>query len=337
MEFDLQRFADEDAAQDSAQEISSETQSAEEKPIPEELNGLPEDIARETLAEWEKSQPAPDEKPPEETSPPNEEIISREKYQAALDEAAQLKAQLAQYQQQQAQTPQQPSKPQPQQIQQPQLRITPEISAKINQAIDAEAMALTGFSKEQVAELSYADDDDPRLPQWNLAKNIAQNRVYNAIQQTQLAQQYQAQQFYNNHVAAINTYNEFAKKEFAEPDFKEIQQFATNDFFNQLSPDEQKILANSYVRLERQTASPAEMLVVKTYYERAKAAYRTRGAKKSAPKNTPSAAQLPRSDQLKGTSATGDGQLSVSDFQKLLEGDFTELDPKTQKQMLALL
>lgn len=236
-------------------------------------------------------------------------------------------AQLAEYQRQ-AQQSQPQAQTQQQQFQPPQFQITPEISAKISAVIKAEVMVLTSLSNDDVASLEYADADDPRIVQWNQAQSIAQNRVYNAIQQAQIAQQQQAQQFYNNHIAATQTYNEFAQKEFAEPDFKEIQQFATNEFFEQLAPNEKQIIANSYLRVERQIASPAEMLVVKNYYERAKAAYRTRDAKKSALRQQP-AAQLPRADQLKGASGAIDGQLSARDFEKLLEGNFTKLDEKT--------
>lgn len=323
MEFDLQRFDEEEVT-------SAETQQAEEEsPIPEELNGLPEEYAREAMTEWESQQPpAEPESQPEPA--PVEEQISREDYQAKVAEIEQLKAQLARYQQ--------PQPKQPQTIQPPQLTITPEISAKITEAITAEAMAMSNFSADDVASLEYADADDPRVAQWNQAKSLAQSRVLNAIQQAQIYHQQRTQHFLNEHAAAIQTYNEFAQKEFAEPDFKEIQNYATNDFFNSLSPNEQKILANSYLRVERQTASPAEMLIVKTYYERAKSAYRARGAKAKPATNQPwQTAQLPRVDQISGSATTPDGQLSPSDFEKLLEGDFTKLDTKTQNQLLGIV
>lgn len=336
-EFNLQRFDEEAAEQPTTSE--PETSAEEEQPIPEELGGLPEDIARETLAEWEQSQPKPEEPQPQEEppKPQTEESVPYARFKEKVDEANKLKAQLAEYQRQQ-QAPQsqqaQQAQQQRQQFQPPQIRITPEISAKLNEAIKAEAMELSGMTEDDIASLEFADNDDPRLAQWNQATSIAQNRVYNAIQQAQINQQQQARQFYNNHLAATQTYNEFAQKEFSEPDFKEIQKFATNEFFEQLKPNEQQIIANSYLRVERQIASPAEMLVVKNYYERAKAAYRTRGAKQTAPKQTQPAPQLPRSDQLKGASGANDGQLSARDFEKLLEGDFTKLDEKTRKKLL---
>lgn len=326
IEFDLQLFADEtaDAESESAPENQPETSTEEQPPIPDELGGLPEEYARETMAEWEQMQTADEPEKPDETPAPVEQPqITREQYQAAINELNQLKAQIAATQQQQrpqVQTPQQPI-------------FTPEVSKQINDAINAEAMQLSGMTADDVASLEYADDDDPRIAQWNQAKYFAQNKVYGAIQQSQIQRQQQAQQFYANHAAAIQTYNEFAQKQFAEPDYQQVVQFATNEFFEQLPPDEQRIVANSYVRIERQTASPAEMMVVKNYFERAQAAYRSRGAKT---KNQSPAPKLPRSDQLKGTSTTSDGQLSATDVEKLLAQDFTTLTPQQQKTLLGL-
>lgn len=330
MEFDLQLFADETESE-SAPENQPETSPEEQPPIPDELGGLPEEYARETMAEWEQMQTADEPETPDETPAPVEEPqeppITREQYQAAINELNQLKAQIAATQQRPQQQPQ---------IQTPQQQppmFTPEVSKQINDAITAEAMALSGMTAADVASLEYADDDDPRIAQWNQAKYFAQSKVYSEIQLSQIQRQQQAREFYANHAAAIQTYNEFAQKQFAEPDFQAVQNFATNEFFEQLPPDEQRIVANSYVRIERQTASPAEMMVVKNYFERAQAAYRSRGAKT---KNQSPAPKLPRSDQLKGTSTTSDGQLSATDVEKLLAQDFTTLTPQQQKTLLGL-
>lgn len=135
-EFDLQRF-DEEAAEPNSE---PETLTEEQEPIPEELSGLPEDLARETMAEWAQSQAELEpQSEPEPPKPPTEESVPYARFKEKVDEANQLKAQLAEYQRQLQQ--QQP--PQPQQPQTPQLKITPENSAKISEAITAEAMALT--------------------------------------------------------------------------------------------------------------------------------------------------------------------------------------------------
>ena len=140
----------------------------------------------------------------------------------------------------------------------------------------------------------------------------------------------------NEHTAAVNTYNEFAQKEFAEPDFKAIQEFATNEFFEGLTPSEQKILANSYIRVERQTASPAEMLVVKNYYQQAKAAFRARGNGKKAPAKPTAQVSLPRVDQIGGTAGTG--EVTVAELEQMLETtDFDQIPEQYQKKLLGFI
>lgn len=349
MEFDLQRFAEDgqpvaDTPSEPAAETSTEPPATEEQPLPEELNGIPEDIARETLAEWEATKPQEEPQPEAGQAPPEEKPVTREDYEVKVKEAEQLKAQLAQYQAQLAQYQQQATQPQAQQprqqaqVQQPQFKLTPEISARISEAIKAEAMTLTGMSADDVESLKYADDDDPRLPQWRQANSIAQNRVYNALQQGQIAQRQQAQQFYNAHMEALHNYNEFAAKALAEPDFKEIQNFAANEFFEQLPPNAQKVIANSYLRVERQTASPAEMLLVENYFDKARAVYRTRNAKpnkQSKPAPAQQAATLPRADQLQG--AAGKGEITVAELERMLETtDFDKIPKQYQDKLLGI-
>ena len=330
-EFDLQRF-DDDTEQTTTEEVSQET--TQEEPIPEEY-------AREVLAESKQNEPPPEsEEPPQpeqntEPKPQTPNNIPYARFKEKVDEVNSLKAQLAEYQRRQ-QAPQQqlPQPPQQQQFQTPQFQITPEISKRINEAITAEAMALTGMSKDDVASLEYADDDDPRIAQWAQGKSIAQARVYNAIQQAQIAQQQQARQFLETHTAAINAYNAYAATAMAEPDFQSIQQFATNEFFEKLTPFEKQTIANSYLHVERQIASPAEVMNVMRFFEQAKTAFRSRNTKPSRNQRQQQAPNLPRVDQLNGTATASDGQLSVSDVTRMLQGDMTKLDEKTRNKLL---
>ncbi len=360
-DFDLQRFDEEESQSidaESSQENQPEPQPEEKEPLPEELNGLPEDIARDTYEEWKKSQqqeqpPVEQQAPPQETAaqpPKTEESVPYARFKEKVDEANALKEQLAEYQrkaQQQAQPqPQGQAPPPPQQL--PPIKVTPEIARDINRAIEAEAMALSGFTQDDVDSLQYADDDDPRIVQYQQAKSIAQSNIFSALRQARTNQHVQeqqqyaaAQQFRAAQAVAINSYHEFAKKEFADPNFKAIQNFAVNQFFAQLPPDEQAIVSNAYVRSERQIATPAEYMVVKNYYERAKAVYLALAARekqaKGAPAQPKQAPSLPRVDSVKGTANIGnDGQLSSSEIEKLLEGDFTKIDSKTQKLLLGM-
>lgn len=128
----------------------------------------------------------------------------------------------------------------------------------------------------------------------------------------QSPQRLKPRQFLAEHAQAANAYNEYVQQATAEPDFREVQNFAINEFFSQLPPNAQQTLAMSYLRVSRNVASPAEMMVVTNFFENAKTAYRARAqqAKKPAPKPKPT---LPRTDQLKGTAATSDGQLRLSE------------------------
>lgn len=339
--FDLQRFDDGDiGAEPSTSEAQPSNEDAQD--IPEELGGLPEDIARETMEEWADTQSEQAQTTTEPDAKPG--AVPYDRFKEKVDEANRLKAQLEEYQRrfqaQQQQSPQgqQQPPPQPQPPRQPPLKITPEISKQINKAIEEEALSMTGLTKKDLEDIAYADEDDPRVAQWNQAKAFATSNVIGAIRQAQAAQQQQAQAFLANHAAAVQSYNDFATRAFAEPDFKDVQNFAVNEFFTQLSPYEQQLVANSYLRVERQIASPAEMKVVTDYFDRAKAVYRsrTRGGSRRNTQTQRKAATFPRTDQIKGAASTIDGQLSERDIEKMLENDFTELNPQQQRVLLNL-
>lgn len=346
-EFDLQRF-DDDGAQDTSAEPTAAESSEDKEPIPEELNGIPEDIARETMAEWKATQAESEGEPAQTGRQPG--AVPYDRFKEKVDEANQLKAQLAQYQRQfgqQQQVQQPPPQPQVQQqqqppfqapqIPQPQMKITPEIAKQINLAIEEEARAMTDFTKEEVEDMRFVDEDDPKLAQWNQAKAFATGKVMGAIRQLQAAQQQQAQQFINNHVAAVRRYNAYVQQAMTDPEYQNIQNYAANEFFSSLSPEEKSVLALSYLRADKNIASPAELIVVQNYFEKAKAAYRSRN--RGGRRQTQTRQQnppLPRTDQVTGTVTTGDGQLSERDIERLLETDFTTIDPKVQKIMLGL-
>lgn len=335
MFFDLQRFDDVDTSTDVPQTDNNtpEITGEELQPIPEELDGIPEDIARDAIAEWAQTQATQE-------STPEEQPISREDYQAKLAEIEQLKAQIAQAQSQPQQAPaQQPVQQQPhirQPYQLPPIQVTPEFAAKMNEAIKEEAMKLSGMSADEVDSLQFADTDDPRLDQWNQATSLAKMNVLGQLQQARVFHQQQVNQFLRDHDESIQVYNDFTRKEFADPDYKNTKNFAVNEFFNQRAPKEQEIIAKSYARIEKQTASPAEMLAVKLYYELAKTAYHARGAKATAPKTAkpaPKSAGLPRIDQLNGTS--GKGEVTVAELEHMLEtNEFDNIPKQYQSRLL---
>lgn len=350
-EFDLQRFDEDAAAQ--TESADAPQQQAEEEPLPEELNGLPEDIARDAFNMWKAQQQAEEPKAEQqaqaEAQPAQtEESVPYVRFKEKVDEANQLKAQLAEYQrraqQQAVQSPPQ-QQPPPRQPAQPQMRITPEIAQKMNEAIEERAMRLSGLTEKEVEELAFVDDDDIKLAQWKQSKALARDQIYTELKQAQfqrIQQRQEAQQYLATQQAALQAYYDFTQKEIATvQNFQDIQKFATNEYFEQLPPNLQKLVATSYLHAEQQIATPSELFVVQNYYQQAKAAFNARANGAKTPPQTPAqrsqqAANLPRADQLKGVSSKSDGQLSVTDIEKLLAGDFTEIDPKIQRTLLGL-
>ena len=342
-EFELQRFDDETATEQAADTGEQQSAIAEQEALPEELNGLPEDVARETFNEWKSTQQATGEQEQNEQhrAQKTEESVPYARFKEKVDEANQLKAQLAEYQRRvQQQLPLQPTA-QPQQPARPPVIITPEIAQKINEVVDERAMSLSGLTKKEVEELDFVDDGDIKLEQWRQSKASARTQVFEDIKQAQfrLAQQeQQAQRYAIAQQAAVQSYLDYTRKEIETvANFADISNFAANEYFQQQPPAIKDLIASSYLRTEQRIATPAELFVVQRYYEQAKAAFNSRSnsAKQNAQaQRTKQAAGLPRTDQLKGASATSDGQLSVGDIEKLLQGDFTKIDQKTQFTML---
>lgn len=168
--FDLQRFA-------------------EETPIPEELAGISEDVARNIMAKSQQSAEVQQttQDSPVDAGDPNDVKVSYSRFKETLDQRNAMERELAAYrerfgdlnaQPQPQQNYRQPSQDyqqgyqQPQQVPQPQQQsppiqsLTEDTIKTLEDTIAYGAKQLTGFSDEQVDELSYLDDDDPRIKQW---------------------------------------------------------------------------------------------------------------------------------------------------------------------------
>ena len=315
-EFDLQRFDDEQAAGTSPETL------AEETPIPEELGGLGEDYAREAMNEWEETK---EDAPPEEVNVISN-TVSREDYQAKLNEIEQLKAQLAQRQNQSA-----PQPAQSQAFQPPQMKITPESSTKLKEAVKAEAMNMTGFSEDDVASLDYADDDDPRLEQWAQAKRIAEYNVFRALNQTKIEQDNAARYFFNVQTEAKKYYDDFTAKAQSEKDYGKIVDFAAKEYLPTLSPLAQSTVGLAYQKVQRNMATPTEYMAVVNFYDAARNAYRSGRGRKNSYQNK--SAGLPRIDQISG--GAGKGEVTVGELEHMLDTtDFDKIPEAYRKKLL---
>ena len=358
---------DKDMAQESTeQKVETEKAEPEAAPeeIPEELKGVSEEVAREVMKEAKAEQPkeAEDEDTPDadadsDTKHVPEEIptqkIPYDRFKKQVDKTHDLEAQIAdlkakleakpaaQVQQPQmaAQLPTAQSNVPPAPVQQPiPLQLNQQTLAQIEAATTQQAMQMTGMTQEDVDALEYADEKDPKMVSWKAAKDIAKDNVYSLIRQSIQQQQRSAQEFIQRHQEANQGYNAFYQAETAEPDFKEISDFATSEYFTKLPPVEQNVIRDAYARVERNTASPQDIFCVKKYYSDAKQAYRSEHP--LAPAAAPAAApitnnnankQHPRSEQVSGSASLDGGRFSVPALEKMLaEKNFQDLPPNVQ-------
>lgn len=337
--FDLQLF-DEEVAENSAETQPAENSQTE---LPEGFEGL-EEFKDEILQELSENQPV-EEVTPEVTEEKNSEEIPQ--YQSKDEEIAALKAQIDELKkngeksQPKEESPKQSpmgemfkSNAQTQMTQRPsvfsQMQVTPEFMSAFNKATDAVAMKMTGFTQKDVEDLQFAEEGDENLARWKFAKQRAARVVENDIQSAQMKmQQEQALR-----TAAVNSYNEFVAREKAEPDFPNIVVYAANNLFSSLPQTTQQTLANAFAKVEQNTASPAEIMLVQNYFTQAKESYRNQ---KAQPKNNQSArkaaSKLPKADQLNGANANNYGGYSAKDLENIIDSttDFDKLDLKIKK------
>lgn len=371
-EFDLQMFADEEAEQsvDNAAEVEEtgaegaepegqETEEAEKEPIPEELEGLPEDAAREVMAEAAKlneGKAEPDESEPQEVDDSQitkNQQIPYPRFKQKVDESNALKAELEAYKKQfgalpsqQAAEPQQATQPQPtmmkpvevnnQPMQVPQLNLTPDVMRQIDELKKQEALRMSGLTQEDLEGMEYMEENDPRRAQYQFALKMADSTIMNRIQQAQMEQARQAEAVLQAHNASVQDYNDFAQREMQAPDFQNVMKFAAEDFFFKQSPANQQVLSDAYQRVERNVASPAEILLIKSYFTEAKNAYRgqTKATNNNPMKKVKQAGTFPRSQQVQGASDNDTG-VSVATLEKMLrEKTWDEIDPKYQKMLM---
>lgn len=369
-EFDLQMFADdaEDQITDTvaddtvsdepvvdAPEESAEVPEEGKEPIPEELDGLPEEAAREVMAEAAKLEQK--DAPVEETAqePDDSQIVKNQqipypRFKQKVDESNALKAELEAYKKQfgelrQGNVPQQnyqqpammkPVAPQsPPRMQPPRLNFTPEVIKQIDELKKQEALRMSGLTQEDLDGMEYMEENDPRKAQYQFALKMAETTVMNRIQQAQMEQMRRAEELSRARDASVMDYNDFAQREMSDPEFPNIMQYAQQDFFFTKSPAEQRTLAEAYSRIECNTASPVDVMLIKNYFTEAKAAYR--GNKPTKSKKTTKvneAKSFPRSQQVQGAS-DNDASVSVATLEKMLqEKPWDEIDPKWQKVLM---
>lgn len=372
-EFD-NRFFDADGANAGADEHVAVGETVEEQPeteeIPDELSGISEETARAIMAESGGEEEAQDDdtqtnadadsdnKQYESDGVSNQRVPygrfkeELDKKKELEEQNRQLQAQLEQFramqtQAQQAQPPttnaQQAQPTQPaQQAQAQQPRLNKEAVAQINQLIKQQAMQMSGLSQDDIDDMEFMDDDDPRKQSWQAANDYARLNVYAGIQQMQMQRAAQAQQFLKRHEALIKDYNEFASNEMKEADFNEIQNYATNEYFEKGIPQsDQQAIAEAYARIEKNVASPGDIALIKRYYADAKASYRRSHPAKpktnanNVKRKVQQAQSFPRSEQVAGAADVGGNVTAASLEQMLQTRDWDDIPEKYQKMLLS--
>ena len=344
---DLQLFAEETETEDTqpTEEVQEQPEEkAEPEAIPQELDGLPEEAAREAMEEMKQQEPpeTPAETDNSENKPSEGSAVKDipyPRFKEVVDKKNAMQAELEAYR---ARFGELGANPQPQQpaqqpVQQPVqtmaqeppaqtsglggMRFTPEVSEKIEEAVKQQALQMTGMTAEDLTSLEeYGDDDDPKLKMLENAKGIARNYIMGEITEAMRQQQAQRTAFLQQHQNMVADYNAFVQKEFAEPDFKDVQEFAIGAYFEQLPAIDQAALREAYARTERQVASPQDIMLVKRYFADAKAAFHSRNAKAPAPqKPKPSKPSLPRAAEVDGSAATPSQGITNESLAKMLD------------------
>lgn len=346
MLFDIQMFAEEEVQNygdilDGAVEETTE----DLPPIPEELAGIPEDIARDVMKKASEisNTPKPAETPPTETpvetkTDDTETAVPYKRFKEIIDQKNELAQQIAAYRERygeissQAPTQNQPT-PQEMPVQNaPQFNA--EVIKQIDDAIKQRAMAISGLSKEDVESMDYFEDGDPRIQLWQHARKLSEASVYNDIIANHVAQQQELQRMQYLQNQSVNDYNNYVAQKQASENFDAVRQFATGEFFNAQSPIDKEIITSSFARLRQNQASPADMMIVRDYFNRAENAFASRGTQPAPAQHQTS--QFPRTNQLKGT-AGGGGGVTQSQLANMLQNrKWSEIPPAYQKILLGM-
>ena len=340
--FDLQLF-DED--ENSVAEENSAEETAEQE-LPEGFEGL-EEYKDEILAEINEAE-KPEENLQENSDGENlaGQKVPYERFKSVIDERNALKAQIDEMKRQ-GTTPepvQQRQQVQPQR-QEPQIpqqnfqmsppQVTPEFVKAFKNARKNLAMQMTKLTPEKIQQLEeYGEEGDEDFERWKFAEQQAERIIFGELQQRQNLKARQEQEYLSDRAVAIQSYNDFAVKEMQESDFKEIASYATGEYFDALPANWQKVIANSYVRIEKQIANPEEVLLIQNFFTNAKAAYRNKNSQPSQKRNNPaSKTKFPRAENLSGANGNGVSKITAHDLEKIIDStdDFEKLDPKIKK------
>lgn len=335
----------------------------EKEPIPEELGGIDEDIAREIMTEAGYDGNSTDDNGNDNTAEadsdnkqndvlPNQRIPYK-RFKQQVDKNHELEAQIEELKKQLNSAgnnpPQmnvrvsQPPTNNAQQAQQTAQPTTPpiinaEVAEQLKQAIVSEAMRMTGMSQEDVEATEWLDDNDPKLATWKTAQKLAENSVMNKLYAARNQQAEQARRQLAMHNENVLRYNAFAQEQASKPHFSEVQNYAINEYFSKQDKSDQNTIAMAYQRIEQNTASPQDTMIIKNYFIAAENDYlRTHGNSVKANNNTVNKIKqgkaFPRSLNIEGA-GSDPGAVTIDTLEHYLDTMPFEKIPKQYQDML---
>lgn len=359
---------EQEATDDTVEVGDTVDESEPQAEIPDELAGLDESFAREAMEEAGIEVPAENEEAEEDSISAEADSVNKQddvlpnqsipykRFKQQVDKNHKLEEQLEQLKQQlearqQVQNVQPaPQQPQammntvnvqqtgPQTAQQP--LINAEVMKQLKQVVDQETMKMTGMSQDDVEALEYMDDDDTRKQTWNTARKFAEAQVFQKVQEARNMQLAESRRKIAVHNENVLRYNEFARKQMEDPNFKAIQSYAINDYFSSRDKHDQEIIAGAYSRIQNNAGSPTDTMIIRDYFTAAKNAYnRAHGSKKTtnSEKNTvikvKQGQAFPRSGDIEGASSDP-GAVTVETLERMLDTTPFEKIPKEYQDIL---
>lgn len=330
--FDIQKFA-EDETTNYGDVLDGASDEENLPPIPDELEGIPENIARDIMAkatektEPSANEPAPAPAPAQTSEQPAETSVPYQRFKDVIDQKGELEKQIAAYRERYGDisAPQaQPSQPQ----------FNEQVISQIEDAITKRAMAISGMSKEDVENLDYIDESDPRISLWNHAKEFSNAAIYGEMVANHVAQQQELQRMQALQNQAVSAYNDYFAQKQATNNFDAIRQFATGEFFDAQSPVDKEIITDSFVRLNQNRTIPADLVILRDFFARAENAYMAKQGQLPTPKPAPQV-NFPRTNMLQG-SASGGNVTQAQLAEMLRTKKWSEIPPQLQKMLLGV-
>lgn len=87
-------------------------------------------------------------------------------------------------------------------------------------------------------------------------------------------------------ILAIREFNRFATEVMSYKDFRQVKEYAINDYFLKQTPKDREAIATSYARIERNTANRHDTQVVMDYWKACRREYGKLSETKGSPGGT---------------------------------------------------